>query len=113
MTLLSLPELLVQFGTPIYRIDHVNGTLHATYSRGIKCVPLKSRINPTSKGNSLSETVTDPLPQPQATSTPALVPIAPTLSRSITNKGTLGAAPWEVGGPHPILSLCPPAEIVI
>ena len=41
MTLLSLPELSVQFGTPIYGIDHVNGTLHATYSRGIKCVPLK------------------------------------------------------------------------
>ena len=41
----------------------------------------------------------NPLPQPQANSTPAIAPIVPTLSGSVNNEDTLEATPMGSGRP--------------
>ena len=88
ITLMTLPELLVQYDTPIYRVDWANGTLYAVYTKGMKKTSLMGRKHRVRVVEPLADVMLVPHPQPQATSTPAVEADVTLLLGSISNEFT-------------------------
>ena len=46
MVLVELNNLSYQYGTPIYAVDRVNGTMYGKFSMGYKSIPEKATVIP-------------------------------------------------------------------
>ena len=97
MTLIKLPQLWDTYDTEIYGINRVNGVLYAVYPISMKRLGISGRVekegDTTCNAQTFSTLLSRVVPQPQATSTPAVGAAPVDLSGTVNNERTNASVP--------------------